>query len=360
MNILSFIIGSVLYAYGFMILYIALLAKRKGEKGAYQNNFVNSVILILSITINLLIVNFSHLSPIDFIIFPFDIFMITFILLFLPFFYFLMLRERKRVKFHKSFQRNSEKQLIDQLPIKFEIYRKLSHLVVLAIIFFYFTLGFLVQHFFIYIFQILPDFFSDLFFSVYNLEGDKMIFTQYLVVSLVGISLIGLLTADFIRILKPDLYPLKPVNRILRKKELHMRLGPHISMSIGCFCIIILYGLFQPIGPLIICTSMTMGIFGDMNSNLIGRAIGKKKIRKTNKTYEGLIAGMLTAFVSGIIIIILLREFFIINLLGFFLIPTIGTLIIGFLDYLDLEIDDNLSYNFSISTILFFISFFII
>lgn len=360
MNILSFIIVSIFYAYGLMILYIAFLAKKKGEKGACQNNIVNTVILILSITLNLLIVNFSHLSTIDFIIFPFDIFIITFIVLFLPFFYFLISRERKRVKLSKGLETNSEKQIMDQLPLKYEIYRKLSHLVVLAIIFFYFTLGFLVQHFFIYVFQILPEFFSDLFFSVYNIEGNKMIFTQYLVVSLVGISLIGLLTVDFVRILKPDIYPLKPVNKILRKKELHMRLGPHISMSIGCFSIIILYGLFQPIGPLIICLSMTMAIFGDMFSNFVGRAIGKKRIRKTNKTYEGLFAGMITAFISGIIILILLRDFFITSLLGFFLLPTIGSLIIGILDYLDLEIDDNLSYNFVLSTVLFFVSFIII
>jgi len=343
-----------------MILCIAFLAKKKGEKGAYQNNIVNAIILILAITINLIIVNFSHLSAIDFIIFPFDLFMITFIILFLPFSYFLISRERKRVKLSKGLETGSEKQVMDQLPLKYEIYRKLSHLVVLAIIFFYFTLGFLVQHFFIYVFQLLPEFFSELFFSVYNIEGDKMIFTQYLVVSLVGISLISLLTVDFVRIFKPNIYPLKPVNRILRKKELHMRLGPHISMSIGCFSIIILYGLFQPIGPLIICISMTMAIFGDINSNLIGRVLGKKKIRKTNKTYEGLIAGMITAFISGIIILILLREFFITSLLGFFIIPIIGALIIGFLDYLDLEIDDNLSYNFVLSTVLFFVSFIII
>jgi dolichol kinase len=130
-------------------------------------------------------------------------------------------------------------------------------------------------------------------------------------------------------------------------------------MSIGCFSIIILFGIFQPIGPLIICTSMTMGIFGDMASNLIGRMIGHKRIRKTNKTYEGLFAGIVTAFISGIIILILLRQFFITSITGFFLIPTLGSLIIGLLDYLDLEIDDNLSYNFSLSTILFFIFFFI-
>ncbi|GAH31559.1 unnamed protein product [marine sediment metagenome] len=38
------------------------------------------------------------------------------------------------------------------------------------------------------------------------------------------------------------------------------------------------------------------------------------------------------------------------------LIPFIGAMIIGLLDYIDLEIDDNLSFNFCLSTIFFTIS----
>ena len=137
-----------------------------------------------------------------------------------------------------------------------------------------------------------------------------------------------------------------------------MRLGPQISMAVGCFSIIILYGLFQPIGPFIICTSMTMAIFGDTASNLIGRTVGDKYkyIRSTKKTYIGLIAGIIIAFFSGIIIILILSEFYVISLIGFLLIPLIGSLIIGILDYLDLEIDDNLTYIFILSTVLFFIT----
>ncbi|MFX0138658.1 MAG: hypothetical protein ACFFDN_33760, partial [Candidatus Hodarchaeota archaeon] len=183
---------------------------------------------------------------------------------------------------------------------------------------------------------------------------------QNLVVFLVGISLIGLLTADIVRILTPELYPLKPVNQLLRKKELHMRVGPHISMSIGCFSIIMLYGLIQPFGPVIICTSMVMSIFGDIASNLIGRTIGSRQIRNTKKTYEGLLAGIIIAFFSGISILLLLKDFYRINILGLFSIPFIGAMIIGILDYLDLEIDDNLSYNFCLSTTFFFMAGFIV
>jgi len=288
--------------------------------------------------------------------------MIIFIIFFLPLFYYSIYREKRIVKrdlkekpWKEDFSLFSE-----ILPFKYELYRKLTHLVVLGIVFFYFTLGFLVQNIFVYVLEFFPNIISEIFFSIYNIEANKMIFTQYLVVFLVGVSLIGMLSADFIRILRPDLYPLKPVNRILRKKERHMRLGPHISMGIGCFSIIILYGMFQPIGPLVICTSMTMSIFADMTANLVGKKFGRKKIRNTKKTYEGLFAGMSVAYVSGVITLLLLRQVYMLKPVSIILIPLVGAVIIGLLDFLDLEVDDNLSYNFIVSTVLFFISILIL
>ncbi len=359
MDILSIIITSILYLYGLISLYTAFLANKRNEKGAFINNLVNSLVLITSITINIAI-NALNISNIGFIVFPFDIFMIVFVIFFLPHFLLSVNREKRKVRLEEKYREEENANLTDELPFKYEIYRKLTHLVVLGIAFFYFTLGFLVQNIFIYVLELFPNIVSEFFFSIYNIEANKMIFTQYLVVFLVGVSLIGLLTADFIRILKPNLYPLKPINRILRKKERHMRLGPHISMGIGCFSIIIMYGPFQPIGPIIICISMTMSIFGDMTANLVGRKFGHINIRKTKKTYEGLIAGMIIAYISGIITLLFINQIYPINLSSLIILPAIGTLLIGFIDFLDLDVDDNLSYNFVLSTTLFVISLFIL
>ncbi|MFX1574445.1 MAG: hypothetical protein ACFFB0_17025 [Promethearchaeota archaeon] len=267
----------------------------------------------------------------------------------------MVFREKMRIK-GKNLRNRKIKQFKLELPLKYEIYRKLTHLVVLGIILFYFTLGYLIQDFFIYFLEFFPQFQT----RILDITKDTMIFTQNLVIFLVGISLIGLLTADFIRILIPKYYPLKPINLLLREKEMYMRLGPQISMSISCFSTIILFGYVQPLGPLVISASMTMAIFGDIASNLIGKSIGKKQIRNTNKTYEGLYAGIITAFISGIAILLLLRNYYNKNLFFLFFIPSIGALIIGIIDYVNLEIDDNLSYNFSLSIILFFISILLI
>jgi len=352
LNVLSIIIVGILYSYGILLLYITYLARKKREMGAFINNLANGLVLIISITVNLILIKFTNLLNNEFVIFPFNIMMIGFIGLFLPLFSLFVSREKHRLKNGKKVFLGSNSQLFTELPLKYDIYRKLTHLIVLGIIFFYFILGFLIQNVFIYIVELIPDFISRLF----QVEGDIMIFTQNLVVFLVGISLIGLLTADIVRILAPEIYPLKQINQILREKELHLRLGPHISMGIGCFSIILLYGLIQPIGPVIICTSMVMAIFGDITSNLVGRTIGHRRIRETKKTYEGLIAGIIVSFLSGISVLYLLRNFYKFDIVGLLLNPFIGAMIIGLLDYLDLEIDDNLSFNFCLSTILFFIS----
>jgi CDP-diglyceride synthetase len=359
LKILSFLSFSLLYCYGAISLYIAYKNKTYGEKEAFKNNIAISITLLTSLSLNYVIVQFLPYSNINFIVFPFDFLMIGFIILFFPLFSLFVIKEKLNLKKRDTLSSFKVKEY-EELPLKYDIYRKLTHLVVLMIILFYFTLGFWLQNLFFYIFDSFPPFLSDLFYSIFTIEGDIMIFTQYLVVFLVGISLIGLLTADFVRLLKPELYPLKPVNQLLRKKEQNMRLGPQISMAVGCFSIIILYGLFQPVGPLIICTTVTMTIFGDIASNLIGRVFGKNRITNSNKTYEGLIAGIIIALISGFLILHILRGYYLINIFQYLLFPIVGALVIGFLDYMNFDIDDNLLNPISVSTILLLITIAII
>ena len=183
MNVISIIIICFLYLYGLIIFYITYLAKKRNEKGAFINNLTNGLIFISSISINLIISNLYDFPIRAFIDFPLNILMIILIIFFLPLFYIFISREKHRIK--KS---NDKLQLQSstELPLKYDIYRKLTHFVVLGIIFFYFSLGLLLQNLFI------------------SMGWDIMIFSQNLVVFLVMISLIGLLTADFVRILPRD------------------------------------------------------------------------------------------------------------------------------------------------------------
>ena len=356
MDYLSITFIIILYMYGIVLLYITSISKKKGEIQAFYNNLFNSLVLIGSLTLNLINIYLLRDTTTDLIIFPFNLAIILFLITYLPILSISVNREKNKQIYKNGSWKKYYLTTLKQLPLKYELYRKSTHLIVLAIVFFYFTLGFWVENVFVYLFRLAPPFISDIFFSLYNSEGNKMVFTQYLVVFLVSLSLIGLISADVIRILRPDWYPLKPVNLILREKEISSRLGPHISMSIGCFSIIITYGIFQPTGPLIICTSMTMAIFGDMTANLLGRTIGKRKIRDTPKTYEGLFWGMISAYLSGFLCLFLLSAIYSISIIGLISIPLIGSIIIGLLDFTNLEIDDNLSYNVIVAFILFLVS----
>ena len=170
MDALSVIIICILYFYGLISLYTAFLAKRRNEKGAFINNLVNSLILIVSITINLTI-NSLYMSDIGLIVFPFDVFMIIFVIFFLPHFSFSVRREKRKVKLKEKHIGEETSYITEELPFKYELYRKLTHLVVLGIAFFYFTLGFLVQNIFTYILELFPEIISDFFFSIYNIEA---------------------------------------------------------------------------------------------------------------------------------------------------------------------------------------------
>ncbi|MFW9900230.1 MAG: hypothetical protein ACFFDY_02950, partial [Candidatus Thorarchaeota archaeon] len=209
MNIISIIIIGTLYIYGLLLFYITYLAKKNNEKAAFINNFANGLVLITSITINLILTKIINNLQKEILVFPFNFLMIGFIGLYLPLFYLFISREKHRIRNKNKDIEKYEPKHYTELPLKYDIYRKLTHLVVLGIVLFYFTLGFLIQNFFVYIFEYIPNFISDLF----HIGGDIMVFTQNLVVFLVGISLLGLLTADFVRILNPENYPLKPVNQ---------------------------------------------------------------------------------------------------------------------------------------------------
>jgi len=171
-NITSVIIICFLYFYGLILLYITYLTKKKGDKGAFINNAANSIVLIISITIYLVLIHIINPLSAEFVAFPFDLLMLCFILLYLQLYTLLVLKEKRKVSRGKDSSEEIRPRTKD-LPLKYDIYRKLTHLVVLGIIFFYFTLGFLIQNFFVYIIDILPDFVITLF----DLCDDLMVFT---------------------------------------------------------------------------------------------------------------------------------------------------------------------------------------
>jgi len=321
---------------------------------AFINNIITSSTLLFAIISSILrsIIN-PNINPI--LIYPFDFFTIIFMFPFFLAFHLLIYRERKRMK--KDTNNLTELRVdaegLRVLPLKYEIYRKLTHLIVICICFFYFIFGVFTKFLLDNFISILPDFIKNFFSGANLIILNNVDFTQYLVVFLTSISLMGLLTADYVRIIAPEDYPLKSINRLLRQRELKTRIGPHITMAVGTISIVLIFGPLSNIGPLIVSLSILMSSVGDSSANLIGITIGCHKIREGKKSYEGLIGGILFSFLSGIFFLIF--QFFpnFISPQKILLISLTVALIIGIIDYLDLPIDDNLSFLITSSIIIY-------
>ena len=77
------------------MLYVSFLARKKGERSSFIDNFANSLVLIISISISLLLVSYLNPSNVNFIVFPFDLLMVIFVLVFFPLFSLLIYREKR-------------------------------------------------------------------------------------------------------------------------------------------------------------------------------------------------------------------------------------------------------------------------
>ena len=125
LNLVSIIFVCFLYFYGLIMLYISFLARKKGERSAFIDNFVNSLVLIISISISLLLVSSLNPSNVNIIVFPFDILMVIFVAVFFPTFSLLIYREKLIMKKKLQDKRKTIPIIPKELPLKYDIYRKL-------------------------------------------------------------------------------------------------------------------------------------------------------------------------------------------------------------------------------------------
>jgi hypothetical protein len=73
MDYLSIIFLVILYIYGISLLYITSISRKKGEIQAFYNNLFISLVLIGSLTMNLINIYILRDTTTDLIIFPFNL-----------------------------------------------------------------------------------------------------------------------------------------------------------------------------------------------------------------------------------------------------------------------------------------------
>ncbi|MHA1732854.1 MAG: diacylglycerol/polyprenol kinase family protein [Promethearchaeota archaeon] len=278
MQVSSLAFLSVLLAFDGMFFYLAWRARGDGERVAFKNNLAYAFVLLGS----LLFAVGSTFQPV--LPYPLDVVVLLFLVLFVPAFL-IVARREKRHPHTDAYERPTE-----GLTFRYELYRKLTHFVVVGIFLVYFYFGPYFMEKFNRAMAVMPWFWGISDFGV-----PPSSFGQYFAVFWAVISFLGLNVAEFTRILAPEAYPLKKVNRILRDDELHSKMGPHIAMTVGVLSVILTIG---PYAPKVACAAISIGIFGDAAANIVGKKFGKHQIRK-GKTLEGLLGGAAVSFVSA-------------------------------------------------------------
>lgn len=314
-----------LCVYGGIFIYLTVKARRERDQNAFKNNLTYTLVFYGAVAFA---VGVSPFQPV--LVFPLDAVILLFLAVFLPIFYYFVHREKQHPG-TDAYERPEE-----GLTFKYEIIRKLTHFVIVGVFLVYFYFG---PYFMVKFNQAMA--LAPRFWGISDFGIPEQQYGQYFAVFWILIAFFGLATADSVRILKPNAYPLKKVNRILRKDELHAKLGPHIAMTVGVLAIVLTIG---PYAPSVACAAIAIGCFGDAAANIIGKKLGRHKIRK-GKTLEGLIGGAVVSFISAFAFLIyedLFTTISRVQLGHIALVALGGTLTFVFVDFFSPSISDNL------------------
>jgi len=321
-------------------VYLGFFSYSHDEIDAGRNNFANAIVFGVALVFS---VAFSPFGP----ILPYPLDMVTFIFFaaFGIIFYLFTIRES-----HKPHKR-AVYEFGVEMTLKYDVYRKLSHFIVTGIFLIYFYIGPGIIELFNTMMALTPE-----FWNVSSLQSPTSAYGQYVTMWLVGIAFIGLNITDFFRILRPENYPLKAVNKILRDREKSTMMGPQVAFSIGCISVIMIIG---PYFPRIACAAMGISSFGDAAANIVGRKWGKHKLRGP-KTWEGLLGGAVVSYIISFLFLIYEQPLVAQSLAVPAIVALAGTITFCFVDYFTPVISDNLLNAFLSGSIMVITAFFLV
>ncbi|MDD1777743.1 MAG: phosphatidate cytidylyltransferase, partial [Candidatus Helarchaeota archaeon] len=118
-----------------------------------------------------------------------------------------------------------------------------------------------------------------------------------------------LLFTDAVRIKKYRYYPIKMLAKVYRDKERAV-LAPHVYLSVGCLFVVFLsdaidnlLGVSSTISAQIVIMTVMISALADAVATIVGVTKGKHHLKggKSKKTWEGLIAGFISAILLGLL-----------------------------------------------------------
>ncbi len=250
---------------------------------------------------------------------------------------------------HKEYKRYTgpaiETKDEEDLSLKYELIRKLTHIVIILVVVCYTVFGPVFMLFTNYLVSLVPGLSA-------GLNVDPLYYGQYTVVFLTVIAFLGLSTSELVRVFAYKAYPLKGVKAIFRRKEIGASLGSHISLAAGCLAVILVYG---PYHPDIVMASISISAIGDGAASIVGKRFGIHPYRtafsKKRKTLEGLCTATIVSFVISFLFLIYRFGPF------SFLLAFVATGVMVFIDWLSLQVSDNILNPIATSSAMVLVSY---
>jgi len=172
-----------------------------------------------------------------------------------------------------------------------------------------------------------------------------------LLMALVWILIILLFT-DAVRIKKYRYYPIKMLAKVYRDKERAV-LAPHVYLTMGCLFVVFLsdaidnfLGVSSSISAQIVSITVMISALADAVATIVGVTKGKHHLKggKSKKTWEGLIAGFVSAILLAFLSYIALMPLYGGSIFQGVIFSLIGASLFTFIDYFSppIPLSDNI------------------
>ncbi|MHA1265045.1 MAG: hypothetical protein ACTSRS_07385 [Candidatus Helarchaeota archaeon] len=285
-----------------------------------------------------------------------------------------ILKEMKSKRYQTNALQEADKYLKTYSKLDLEISRKIYHVVIIVVLIGYLFVGKLVMDV-IYQFTFLglpttpglpPG--QDLYNIVINAPNTGLLDFRaghLLLLMAVGWIMIILLFTDVVRIKKYRYYPIKMLTKVYRDKE-RLVLAPHIYLTTGIFFIVVFSSMIDllmntPVGlsysAQIVTITIMVSALADAVATIVGVTKGKRHIRGGKKTWEGWIAGFVSAILLGLLSFCALMPIYGGDIGVGILMACVSAVVFGVIDYFSPPISDNILNPIAIGLALWGIAF---
>ncbi|TFG05631.1 MAG: hypothetical protein EU536_01200 [Promethearchaeota archaeon] len=389
----QFAISIVLLICGVFLVYFALDAKNKVKaKEACYSTFLLAICMfligsyLLVDVLPTLIRNFNlsltdwsvlenHIISYQMVIpFPIERTMITIIPLTLFVIGAYMLKEMKSKRYESNAMQEADKFLKTYSKLDLEISRKLYHVVIIVVLVCYLFVGKLVIDV-IYQFTLLglPSIPSSvpgqvIYDTIIAAPSTGLLDFRaghLLLILAVGWIMVILLFTDVVRIKQYRYYPIKMLAKVYRDKE-RLVLAPHIYLTTGIFFVLIVSSMIDQLtntpaylsySAHIVTVTIMVSALADAVATIVGITKGKRHIKGGKKTWEGWIAGFISAVLLGLMSFVVLMPLYGGDLLVGILMSIVAAIVFGLIDYFSPPISDNILNPIAIGLVLWGIAF---